>query len=68
MGQEKWETEIDLIAVNELEKYAEFIEVKRKLSEISPKKLREKSFAFICATVELKDYRISYRGLSLNEM
>ena len=64
----KGETEIDLIAVNELEKYAEFIEVKRNASEISLKKLREKSFAFIRATGELKDYRISYRGLSLNEM
>jgi len=30
----KGETEIDLIAVNELEKYAEFIEVKRNPSEI----------------------------------
>lgn len=64
----KGETEIDLIAVNELEKYAEFIEVKRNASEISLKKRREKSFAFIRATGELKDYRISYRGLSLNEL
>jgi len=64
----KGETEIDLIAVNELEKYAEFIEVKRKASEISLKKLREKSFTFMRTTGELKDYRISYRGLSLNEM
>jgi uncharacterized protein len=64
----KGETEIDLIAVNELEKCAEFIEVKRNASEISLEKLREKSFAFIRATGELKDYRISYRGLSLKEM
>lgn len=64
----KGETEIDLIAVNELEKYAEFIEVKRNPAEINFEKLREKSFAFMRATGELKDYKISYRGLSLKEM
>jgi uncharacterized protein len=64
----KGETEIDLIAVNELETYAEFIEVKRNATEINLEKLREKSFAFMRATGELKDYRISYRGLSLKEM
>jgi len=64
----KGETEIDLIAVNELEKYAEFIEVKRNPSEINLEKLREKSYAFKRATGELKDYKISYRGLSLNDM
>jgi AAA+ ATPase superfamily predicted ATPase len=64
----KGETEIDLIAVNEFEKYAEFIEVKRNATEINMEKLREKSYIFMRATGELKDFRISYRGLSLNEM
>lgn len=64
----KGETEIDLIAVNELEKYAEFVEVKRNATEINLEKLREKSYAFIQATGKLKDYKISYRGLSLTEM
>jgi Holliday junction resolvase-like predicted endonuclease len=61
-------SEIDLIAVNEFEKYAEFIEVKRNATEINMEKLREKSYGFMRATGELKDYRISYLGLSLNEM
>jgi uncharacterized protein len=64
----KGETEIDLIAVNELENYAEFIEVKRNATEINLEKLREKSYAFMRATGELKDYRISYRGLSMKDM
>ena len=61
-------TEIDLIAVNEFDKYAEFIEVKRNGSEISLEKLREKSYTFLRATGELEDYKINYRGLSLQEM
>jgi len=64
----KGETEIDLIAVNEREKFAEFIEIKRNHTEINLDKLREKSFAFLRATGELKDYSIRYRGLSLKEM
>jgi uncharacterized protein len=64
----KGETEIDLIAVNELEKYAEFIEVKRNATDINLEKLREKSFTFLRASGELKDYSISYRGLSLKDM
>ena len=61
-------TEIDLIAVNEFDKYAEFIEVKRNGSEISLEKLREKSYAFLRATGELEDYKINLKGLSLQEM
>jgi len=64
----KGETEIDLIAVNEFEKTAEFIEVKRNASEIRMEKLREKSYVFLGSTGELKDYNIVYRGLSLNDM
>jgi hypothetical protein len=64
----KGTTEIDLIAVNELEKYAEFIEMKRNAADINIGKLREKSYAFIRSTGELKDYRISYSGLSLKDM
>jgi len=62
------ETEIDLIAVNELEKYAEFIEVKRNADQLNLEKLREKSYRFLRATGKLKDYQISYRGLSLDDM
>jgi len=61
-------TEIDLIAVNELENYAEFIEVKRNPAQINIEKLREKSYAFRRATGELRDYDIIYRGLSMKDM
>lgn len=64
----KEETEIDLIAVNELENYAEFIEVKPNPAQINIEKLREKSYAFMRATGELKDYNIIYRGLSMKNM
>jgi len=64
----KGETEIDLIAVNELENYAEFIEVKRNPAQINIEKLREKSYAFRRATGELRDYDIIYRGLSMKDM
>jgi uncharacterized protein len=64
----KGEVEIDIIAVNELEKYAEFIEVKRNASQINLEKLREKSYIFLRATGKLKDYQISYRGFSLDNM
>jgi len=64
----KGETEIDLIAINELEKYAEFIEVKRNPTQINIEKLREKSYAFMRATGELKDFNIIYRGLSIKDM
>jgi hypothetical protein len=64
----KGETEIDLIAVNERKKYAEIIEVKRSSSQFNMEKLREKSYAFMRATGELRDYKINYRELSLNDM
>ncbi len=64
----KGETEIDLIAVNEREKYAEIIEVKRNSAQFNMEKLREKSYAFMRATGELRDYKINYRELSLNDM
>lgn len=64
----KGETEIDLIAINELEKQAEFIEVKRNASQFNLEKLREKGYAFMRATGELTDYKIHHRLLSLNDM
>jgi len=64
----KGETEIDLIVVNELEKRAEIIEVKRNHENIRIEKLREKAYRFMQQTGELKDYNILYRGLSLKDM
>lgn len=64
----KGETEIDLISVNELNKTAEFIEVKRNPANIDMDKLRQKSYNFLRSTGQLKDYQIIYRGLSINDI
>ena len=64
----KGETEIDLISVNELDKTAEIIEVKRNAKNIDLELLKEKAYHFKRSTGELKDYRISYKGLSLEDM
>lgn len=61
----KGETEIDLIAVNELEKTAEIIEVKRNADNIELEKLKEKGYHFKMSSGQLKDYQITYKGLSL---
>lgn len=60
--------EIDLIAVNELNKSAEIIEIKLNAANIDFDKLKEKGKAFLRITGELKDYNIEYRGLSMVEM
>lgn len=64
----KGETEIDLISVNEIDKTAEFIEVKRNPANIDMDKLRQKSYNFLNSTGQLKDYQIIYRGVSLNDI
>jgi len=64
----KGESEIDLIAVNEMEKKAEIIEVKRKAGNIDLEKLKEKGYHFKRATGQLKDYQITFRGLSMSDM
>jgi AAA+ ATPase superfamily predicted ATPase len=62
------ESEIDLIAVNELENRAEIIEVKRKADNINLERLKEKGYHFKRATGQLKDYQIIFRGLSMSDM
>lgn len=62
------EFEIDLIAVNEREKRAEIIEVKRRANNINLEKLKEKGFHFKSATGQLKDFQITFRGLSMSDM
>jgi AAA+ ATPase superfamily predicted ATPase len=64
----KGETEIDLISVNEIQKRAEIIEVKRNTDNIDMEKLKEKGYHFKRATGQLKDYHITYRGLSMSDM
>ena len=64
----KGESEIDMIAVNELKKTAEIIEIKRNVANINLDKLKEKSIHFIKATGELSDYKIKYETLSMKDM
>ena len=64
----KGETEIDLISVNELEKRAEIIEVKLNANNIELEKLKEKGYYFKRSTGKLKDYEVTFRGLSLSDM
>jgi AAA+ ATPase superfamily predicted ATPase len=61
-------TEIDLISVNEIEKRAEIIEVKRNADNIDLERLKEKGYHFKRATGQLKDYQITFRGLSMSDM
>jgi hypothetical protein len=64
----KGENEIDLIVVNEFDKEARFIEVKRNAANINSETLKQKAATFLNATGELKNYQISYSGLSLEDM
>jgi len=64
----KGEYEIDMIAVNELKKTAEVIEIKRNVANINLDKLKEKYFYFTKATGELTDYKIKYKRLSMRDM
>jgi len=64
----KGEAEIDLIAVDELEKTAVIAEIKRHSENISLGKLREKAAQFMKNTGALSDYEIEYRALSLDDL
>jgi hypothetical protein len=64
----KGETEIDLISLNEIQKRAEIIEVKRNADNIELETLKEKGYHFKRATGQLKDYQITFRGLTISDM
>ena len=64
----KGEHEIDLIAVNEIDKTIEFCEIKRNPSKINLKELEQKGAYFLQNTNECKGYSVSYKGLSLNDL
>ena len=63
----KGENEIDLITLNELEKSARIIEVKRQKRKIDMERLRAKGGFFIESS-GLKDYQVEYMGLSMEDM
>jgi AAA+ ATPase superfamily predicted ATPase len=64
----KGENEIDLIALNETERRAQVIEIKRNEKHIRYGQLKEKATAMLAKTNELKDYDIKYEGLSMADM
>ena len=64
----KGENEIDIVAENELNDNAVFIEVKRKSDNFNPEALNNKVATFLRATGKFKNYTISRKGLSMNDM
>ena len=63
----KGENEIVLITLNELEKSARIIEIKRQKRKIDMERLRIKG-AFFIESTGLKDYQVEYLGLSMEDM
>ena len=64
----KGENEIDIVAENELNDDAVFIEVKRKAENFDAGVLNDKVAVFIRATGEFKGYSIAMKGLSMEDM
>ncbi len=60
--------QIDIIAENELDRTATFFEVKRKAENIDLGKLEDKAAVFMRATGQFRDYAVSFRGLSMDDM
>lgn len=64
----KGENEIDIVAENELDNTALFVEVKRNSEKYIPSALESKVAAFLRATGQLGDYTITRKGLSMDDM
>ena len=64
----KGENEIDMIAEDELTNSAIFYEIKRQMDDISLGVLKQKAEVFLQATGQFKGYKISYKGLSMEDM
>lgn len=61
----KGENEIDIVALNEIDKTAIIAEVKRNPDKFNPALLRNKISSI---KKELADYEVIYKGLSLNDL
>ncbi|MEE0991817.1 MAG: ATP-binding protein [Bacteroidales bacterium] len=64
----KGENEIDIIAEDEVDNKIEFIEIKRQYKNFDREILKAKSQTFLKAIGTFKDYKITYRGLSIEDM
>ena len=64
----KGKNEIDMITEDELSEKAEFYEIKRQSSNISPDELKRRADTFLNATRQYKGYKIKHIGLSMSDM
>ena len=64
----KGENEIDMIGEDELTDRVTFFEIKRQKEEISMGVLKQKAEKFLEATHQFKEYEITYKGLSMEDM
>ena len=64
----KGEDEIDIVAVNEMERRIDFVEVKRTADRINLGELKEKAQHFLSATNEMYGFEVAYKGLSMEDM
>ena len=64
----KGETEIDFIAVNEIEKSIDFAEIKRQKNNISIEKLRQKAAEFLIQNPQFNSYKKDFYAWSLENI
>ena len=64
----KGETEIDFIAVNEIEKSIDFAEIKRQKNNISIDKLRQKAAEFLIQNPQFNSYKKEFYAWSLEDI
>ena len=64
----KGENEIDLVALNSLEKKIEIVEIKRQKSKINEHLLAQKAKNFLRCNSKLQSYKLSLKALTLEQM
>ena len=64
----KGENEIDLVCEDEIGNRLDFYEIKRDASRIALGKLKGKTEAFFCKNPQLRARKVSFKGLSLEDM
>ena len=64
----KGETEIDIIAADELEQRVTFYEVKRQAKDINIGILKDKAVQFFNTTGSFQKFSVDYKGLSLDDI
>ena len=62
------ENEIDMITVNEMDKTAQIVEIKRNKNHIRYNLLKEKAQNMMNKKHSLKGYQIEYKGFSMDDM